>query len=281
MTPLSVERFDLSTGDDQDAAPIVLLHGFTGAAGTWRAFAQELNDALRRLGFAQRTILAPDLVGHGVSPAPSDERAYSIPAQIESLVVSLNRQGIHRAIWLGYSMGGRIALTLAARHPEHVDGLVLIGASAGIADASERAKRRAADEALAEMIVTHGLEAFVDRWMAHPLFASQNALGEDHIERMRTQRLRNRPEALALSLRAAGTGVMDPLHDHLSSIIAPSLIVSGELDVKFADIASTLVASMPHARKALMPGAGHAVHLEAPVLLAQEVAAFVGGLEGG
>lgn len=255
-------------------APLVLLHGFTGDAGTWRPFAQALLACWRTDGRSGRPILAVDLVGHGASPDPGVDEAHAVPAQVESLVAAMEGRGVQRAIWCGYSMGGRIALALAAAHPERVAGLVLVGATAGIADPGERAARLASDAAAADSLLAGGLEAFVERWMSQPLFATQAALGAEHVERMRAQRLRNRPESLARSLRAAGTGAMEPLVAALPSIACPALVVAGALDPKFSDIADRLAARMPRARAVRIAGAGHAVQIEAPGELAREFAAF-------
>ena len=280
ITPLHVERLDiLST--PAIAPPLILLHGFTGDAGTWHPFAGALGQEWHAAGDAGRAMFAPDLVGHGGSPEPGSDAAHAIPAQIDSLVAALDALGVGRAIWCGYSMGGRIALSLAVTHPERAAGLVLIGASAGIEDPRERSERRAADRKAAEALVEDGIEAFVERWMAHPLFATQAALGHAHLERMRAQRLRNRPESLARSLRAAGAGAMTPVHGALGALDMPALVVAGALDTKYVAISAELAERMPNARRALIEGAGHAVHLEAPEALARVVAAFVRDIEGG
>ncbi len=261
--------------------PIVLLHGFTGAGSTWRPFADALIATSRAAGDPPRALLAPDLVGHGESADQDFAAAHSIPSQIASLVAALEDLDVQRAIWCGYSMGGRIALSLAVAHPERVAGLVLIGASAGIADPAERAARQAQDWALAEGLITEGLEAFVDRWSGNPLFETQRALGAEHHLRMRAQRMRNLPKSLARSLQEAGTGSMEPVHAALATLDVPTLIVAGALDPKFAAIGAEMAAMMPNARFTLIEGAGHAVQLEAPAALADEVAAFVRGLEAG
>src|SRR5947208_2990467 len=113
------------------APALVLLHGFTQTRQSWRRTARALAGRYRAL--------APDLPGHG----QASQRTASFPA-VTAYVRALAPQPFTLA---GYSMGGRIALHAAFHlRPER---LVLIGASPGIADAAERAARRAADEALA------------------------------------------------------------------------------------------------------------------------------------
>jgi 2-succinyl-6-hydroxy-2,4-cyclohexadiene-1-carboxylate synthase len=258
--------------------PLILLHGFTGDASTWRAL-------LPHLGH-DRPFLAIDLPGHGPSEAPTAVEAYSIPATVETILDGLDGQLLdpslpRRLHWLGYSMGGRVALSLAAAAPERVASLSLIGASPGLTDPAERAARLQADAELAEFIRSAGIEAFVDRWMAHPLFASQARLGPDWLAEARAQRLRNQAEAMALSLLGGGTGSMPPLWEALPRIDCPTLLIAGALDQKFAGIASEMAARMPRARTLIVPNAGHAVHLEEPEALAAALRAFLDGLEAG
>jgi len=173
------------------------------------------------------------------------------------------------AVWIGYSMGGRLALHAAVTRPDLVRGLVLVGASPGISDATERTQRRQADEALADEIERIGTAAFIDRWLANPLFAG---LGPDNNHR--AQRLTNDPGGLATSLRLAGTGAQEPLWDQLAAITCPVLVVTGADDAKFATIADAMAPRFggPCTTVAI-DGAGHSVHLEQPE-------AFVEAVEG-
>jgi pimeloyl-ACP methyl ester carboxylesterase len=76
--------------------------------------------------------------------------------------------------------------------------------------------------------------------------------------------LRNNPHGLAQSLRGAGTGAQTPLHDHLKELPMPAFLIAGELDKKFCAIACDMHATLPNAHLAIIPDAGHTVHLEAP-----------------
>ena len=157
-------------------------------------------------------------------------------------------------------MGGRLALHLALARPDLVQGLVLIGATAGIEDQPERAARRAADEQLAAELERDGVALFLERWLAQPLFASlpPEAAGLD-------DRLRNTAAGLASSLRLAGTGTQQPLWDQLAELSMPVLVVAGERDDKFSAVGSRIAEAIgPNATFALVPGAGHACHLEQP-----------------
>jgi 2-succinyl-6-hydroxy-2,4-cyclohexadiene-1-carboxylate synthase len=167
-------------------------------------------------------------------------------------------------VYCGYSLGGRLCLRLALDRPDLVRGLVLVGASPGIADPDARARRRAADETLAAGIERDGVAAFLDRWLTGPLFASLPAEAAG-----RTERLANTADGLASALRRLGPGAQAPLWDRLGALRPPTLLVAGAKDAKFAAIARRMAdAAGGHARVALVQGAGHAVPLERPAELA-------------
>jgi len=164
------------------------------------------------------------------------------------------------AIWVGYSMGGRLALHTALTRPEAVTALILVGASPGIADATERSARRQSDDDLADRITELGMTRFIDQWLSLPLFANLDA-SNNH----RAQRMTNTPQGLASSLRLAGTGAQQPLWDHLGDITCPVLVVTGGDDTKFTDLAQAMAPLFGGQCDVVqVPGAGHSVHLEQP-----------------
>jgi 2-succinyl-6-hydroxy-2,4-cyclohexadiene-1-carboxylate synthase len=235
--------------------PLVLVHGFTGSIDTW--------EPARTLLGSRHRVVAVDLPGHGGSPVlpPS----WRLPDVTPAIMAALDRLGIVRASWLGYSLGGRVALQAALAFPSRIERLVLESTSPGIADAGERSARAAVDEALAARLEQRGLAAFVADWMAQPLFASQRRLDLATIARERTLRLRHTPAALAAALRTFGVGVQEPLWDRLPSLRIPILLVAGADDHRYRALAVAMAARLPDARVAIIPDAGHTVHLENPV----------------
>lgn len=236
--------------------PLVLLHGFTGSAAAWEPLLPALAKHTRSI--------ALDLLGHGRSEAPQDPRLYTLDSCVAQLLAVADRLGIERADWLGYSMGGRVALALALAAPHRVRRLVLESCSPGIEDVGQRAARRAADEELADRIEKQGLRAFVEAWMAQPLFASQQRMGQAWLARQRALRLHHKPQGLARSLRGLGQGAMEPLWHRLQEVRCPALLVSGGLDARYTALMHRMAAAMPLATRAVVPGAGHAAHAENP-----------------
>ncbi|WP_052888921.1 2-succinyl-6-hydroxy-2,4-cyclohexadiene-1-carboxylate synthase [Thermogemmatispora carboxidivorans] len=253
--------------DQQSQPTLVLLHGFTGSALSWGALLEEFAGA----GFK---VIAFDLHGHGLSEAPATPERYSMEHCQADLLAALRQLGIapREAILLGYSLGGRIALYCA--FSGFFRALILESASPGIADPQERAARQRQDEELAASIEREGVAAFVARWERLPLFASQQRLPEGQRAALRAQRLANRQQGLAGSLRGLGTGVQPPLHGRLPELKLPVLLICGALDEKFCSIGKEMVRLLPKATLAIVPEAGHTVHLEQPARFTELVLSF-------
>jgi 2-succinyl-6-hydroxy-2,4-cyclohexadiene-1-carboxylate synthase len=233
---------------------IVLLHGFTQTGRSWEPTIAALGERYRAL--------MPDIRGHG---SAADVR----PVDIASVHADLLDLMPPRSQLVGYSMGGRIALSLALAAPDRVARLTLIGASPGIADPEERRARRAADEALAERIEREGIEAFAAHWSALPLFADQPPAVAQAAHAMRHGQS---PAGLAAALRGLGTGAMEPLWDGIPQLAIPVTLIAGERDTKFRAIAERMAGALPDATLHVVPGAGHAVQLEAPEAVAELLA---------
>lgn len=222
----------------------MLLHGFTQTGRSWAPLVALLGQRYR--------CFAPDLPGHG-------DGSHRRPATFDAVTAYLNALHPERFTLVGYSMGGRLALHAATRIPNRIERLVVIGATPGIADPAQREERRAADLALADRIEQIGLEAFVDEWGGQEIFATQP---RGVAAAARADRLRNTPAGLAAALRGMGTGAMDPLWDRLPE----ATWIVGERDEKFRAIAERV------GEPRIVPGAGHAAHLEAPDAVATLIA---------
>jgi 2-succinyl-6-hydroxy-2,4-cyclohexadiene-1-carboxylate synthase len=231
----------------------VVLHGFTGSAAAMAPLTSRLPEP----------VLALDLPGHGPGPVSNDPADYTMAAAVAGVVSATDH--LERFALVGYSMGGRVALHIALTHPDRVASLALIGARAGIDDPAERAERITADEALADMVESKGVEWFADYWADQPLFATQRTrLSADQQAKLQAQRLTCSPQGLALSLRGMGAGAAEPIGCRLPDLTMPTAMIVGADDTKFAAIAQQMAAAMPQATVSLIPDAGHAAHLEAP-----------------
>ena len=222
--------------------PTLLVHGFTQTARSW--------DPVRaHLDAAATALEVPDGLDW------------------DATVAALADAG-GRGRWVGYSMGGRLALAVALTHPDVVGSLVLVSAAAGIADPAARAARVVADERLAGEVERDGLDVFLARWLAQPLFATlpPGAAG------LADRRAGNSVARITHQLRALGQGAQPSYADRLGELGArgvPVLLVTGALDARYCELAAALTAAIgPTARHVTVPGAGHAVHLEHPAVVA-------------
>ncbi len=241
--------------------PLLLLHGFTQTGRGW-------DEVVRHLDGERYRALAPDIRGHG---AAGRRRPIDFDACVRDAVGLV----AGRFALAGYSQGARLALHVALAHPERVTRLGLLSATAGIDDDAERARRREADERLAAWMALDGrlMSEVADRWADQPLFRTQSA---EVAAAARADRLTNQPADLAAALRGIGTGVMTPLWDRLEELTIPVVVLAGELDRKFVALGERLAVALPRATLTIVPGAGHALALEAPAAVARAL----GGLRG-
>src|SRR5699024_10179789 len=156
---------------------IVLLHGFTGSMETWADVAAEWTDECR--------MVRVDLPGHGQTVVQTPRSMEACCHDLHQLFDWLELTDIHL---VGYSMGGRTALSYAMLYPDRIASLVLESASPGLASAVERKKRRIHDEHLAQNLETEGITHFVNFWENLPLFATQKKLPAEKRQAIRAER---------------------------------------------------------------------------------------------
>jgi 2-succinyl-6-hydroxy-2,4-cyclohexadiene-1-carboxylate synthase len=178
-------------------------------------------------------------------------------------------------VLVGYSLGGRLALRAALRSPGSFTAVVLVGSTAGIEEGPMRAQRAEADEKLASWIEAMPIEDIVALWERQPLFADQS---EALVEAQRPGRLSQDPRSLALLLRTAGQGVLDPVWDELHSFELPLLAIAGARDDGYSAAAKRIASVAPNARAAIVEDAGHAPQLQQPEAVASVIAEFLDDL---
>lgn len=234
---------------------IVALHGFTGSTATWQSLAKNL---------PHMRIVAIDLIGHGQTTVPKQESRFTMDEQLRDLEDIVSQLRLETFILLGYSMGGRIALSYAIEYPHRVEKLLLESASPGLRTLTERMERCERDDALATKIMNNGVLSFVNAWENIPLFESQKRLSHNARQAVRTERLAQNEMGLAGSLRGMGTGVQPSNWDKLTQLELPVLLLTGSLDSKFCNIALEMKALLKNGNHITVNDAGHAIHVENP-----------------
>lgn len=247
--PLFVEQ-----SGGQSTSNRILLHGFTQTGQSWNPYIDLLS--------SQQLITRVDAPGH----ARSSEVATNLVQTSHQLVAQCGYGD-----YVGYSMGARLALHVACNHLSSVRRLVLISGTPGLRTQHERDLRVESDEQLAQHVLDIGVETFIPEWLSHPMFAG---LSTSKIEL--SDRLRNTAEGLAMSLRINGTGSQDSLWGRIAAIQIPVLLIVGENDQKFVDIAFRMKEVMgPHVELKIFNNTGHPVHLEQPIECAAEIESFL------
>ncbi|MGF1454805.1 MAG: alpha/beta fold hydrolase [Alphaproteobacteria bacterium] len=252
--------------DGPEAAPaVIMVHGFGASLHTWEPWAEALAGDFRVVRF--------DLPGSGLSP-PDPTGVYTDERSIELILALMDDKGLDRASVIGNSIGGRIAWTLAARHPDRVDRLVLIApdgfASRGFAYGEP-----------AEVPAVLSLMRYVlPPWLVRPTledsYGDPSRLGEDTFRRYYDLLLA--PGARGANLARLRQTVLTDPRPLLRGLKRPVLLVWGEKDRLIpVENAEDYLAALPDARAVTFPDLGHVPHEEAPKRTLRPVRAFLAG----
>ncbi|KOO46745.1 2-succinyl-6-hydroxy-2,4-cyclohexadiene-1-carboxylate synthase [Priestia koreensis] len=247
--------------------PLLLLHGFTGAKENWEPFVAEWSSHFQ--------LVMVDLIGHGETEQDATISRYKIESLAKDLVTLMKEIGFSKFHVVGYSMGGRLALTMAVLYPTVIKRLVLESSSPGLKTEDERHERQKKDQQLAERILMNGVASFVEKWENIPLFATQKELPQAVQQSVRRQRLLNSEQGLAQSLLGMGTGSQPSWWTHLSDIHTPVLLLVGERDKKFCRLAKEMNKKLPDSTITVIKNVGHAIHVEEPKIFGKIVREFL------
>ncbi|POX49799.1 4-carboxymuconolactone decarboxylase [Streptomyces sp. Ru71] len=231
--------------DGPEDAPVLILGPSLGT--TWHMWDRQVPELVK-----QWRVLRFDLPGHGGAPA---HPAGSVAELTARLLATLDALGVQRFGYAGCALGGAVGVELALRHPERLASLVLIAASPRFGTADEFRQRGV-------IVRTNGLDPIArtspDRWFTHGFAAAQPAITDWAVQMVRT----TDPGCYIAACEALAAFDVRP---ELGRVGVPTLVLVGSEDqVTGPAEARTLVAGIPDARLAVVPGASHLVPVEQP-----------------
>jgi 2-succinyl-6-hydroxy-2,4-cyclohexadiene-1-carboxylate synthase len=241
----------------------LFLHGFLGSHEDWQTVTNNLKDRFN--------CVTVDLPGHG-SSVNMNADSYVFEQTAKLIVDSFLSE--HPSHLVGYSLGGRLALYITAIFPEEVKSVTLLSASPGLITETECTERIQYDEAVAHRLETENIETFLRDWYNQPLFSSLMN-NKPLLETTITRRKQHNPKEWAKALRGMSVGRQPSLWDQLPALSVSTLLLTGESDSKFVQIAKQMKTKNDNFRLNSIAQAGHALHLEQPVAVADSIRAFI------
>ena len=252
----------LNYSEAGQGTPVILLHGFPLSGAIWHEQQQRLSDRYR--------VITPDLRGHGRSPAPSG--VYEMDLLARDVLALLDALLIKKAVIMGHSMGGYVALAAWNLAPERFLALGLIASQAG-ADTEEGRQGR---YKLANKVAAEGSSA-VAAAMMPKLFAAGIAVAPPILAQVREIILNTGRAGIIGSLQ--GMAVRPDSAALLSKISVPVLILAGDQDQIIApDKAKAMAGAMKTATLTMVEHAGHMPMLEQPEATTTALCDFLSGI---
>lgn len=234
-----------------DKPPLVFLHGFLGIKEDWEQVIAHLKD--------QFCCYAFDLPGHGKSEIDLHLN--------ESVIATILSLKLPPCPLVGYSMGGRIALSLKDQFPQSFKELVILGSHTGITDPAERQLRWQQDQNWSEMLETLPFDDFLKAWYAQPVFYSLSKK-PNLLENILERRMKQDPKNMATILRNFSVALQPPI----KNLHSETLFLYGEDDLK----SSVLYHQLPkHVKVEKITNSGHVLHLENPQEVAEKIKEFL------
>lgn len=246
---------------------ILFIHGFANDSSDW-------NDSLTYFS-TDFNLITIDLPGFGKSSVPIETKFYNESFLLKIIDTLINVLEINKLILIGYSMGGRLALSFTHKSQDKIEALILESTSPGIDSTEEREIRRNSDLELADFINKSSIEEFITYWKNQPLFHSQNQLPKMKKDELAERMKSLNKLGLINSLKAFGTGVMESKWNFICELTVPTLLITGSLDNKFTSINMEMNKLIKNSVHHTIAEVGHNVHIEKPKEFVNLVISFL------
>lgn len=235
---------------------LVFIHGFANSSKDWQRIFSLLPN--------HYNLIAVDLPGFGKSDVHSDIKYYKSDFLLRMLNYIIHTLKLNKPVLIGYSMGGRLALSFAIAHPKSISALIIESASPGLKSSEEQIAKVEQDKAIIDFIRNNTIQDFVNFWKNLPFFESQKNLPQSIVDEVYSNLNELNPLGLINSLSGFGQGVMPEQWSQIENIAIPCLLISGEKDEKYCEINKLMRKKISSSCHEIVKDAGHNVHLEKP-----------------
>ena len=243
-------HYEVRRGTD-GRTPLLLTHGFASSSTMWEATATALS--------SDRTVITWDIRGHGLTSCRLDPKEFTQAACLNDMRAILDECGVDRVALGGLSLGGYLSLALGVAHPDRLAALVLADTGPGYRREEGRARWNAFCESQASEFERRGLDALSS--------SPETRLGAHDAQ------------GLALAARGILTQHDATVIEALSSIVAPTLVLVGELDRPFLLGSEYMAKRISSARLHVVVHAGHAANLDQPEEFNAVVSGFLSDID--
>ena len=234
-----------------EGVPLLSIHGFTGSSKSWDTIKKSINAPL----------LSIDIPGHAKSKFNNFDDTYNCDDFVNDLYLMLNKLKLSKINLLGYSMGGRLALSFACRYPKMISHLLLESTTLGIDNIENRDDRYEKDKELS-ITIEKSLNEFVSNWSCNNLFNNQRKRNQSGFIEQEDIRLNHNKYQLSKSLKSFSVGNMNYLGSEYQSLKMPITLINGKEDTKYIKESRNMLLLNKNAKQYIVNDACHNTHLE-------------------
>ena len=244
-------KLNYKTWGSPERPALIMLHGFLGNAEEWQPVAEALS--------GQFYCIAVDLPGHGGSQHITLPEDKAFEAFDEHLLVLTDSLRLEKYNMLGYSLGGRLAMSHMLAYPELVGHVIAESANPGVASELERGRRRMQDKQWARRFREDSIEDVLRDWYAQPVFA--DLTDSERWDMVEKRKPSGKTDALAEMLLATSVARQKNLWQLMTRGGFSLGYICGSRDSRYKEVGRRLLQRSPGVIRQQVEGAGHNVHL--------------------
>ncbi len=243
-------KLNYKTWGSPEQPALIMLHGFLGNAAEWKPVAEVFSK--------QFYCIAVDLPGHGDSQQITLPEDKAFEAFDEHMLVLADSLRLEKYSMLGYSLGGRLAMSHMLSYPDQVEHVIAESANPGLASELERGRRRMQDKQWARRFREDPIEDVLRDWYSQPVFAD---LTDSERWKLVEQRKSGKTDALADMLLATSVARQKNLWQLMTQGGFSLGYICGSKDSRYKEVGRRLLQRSPGVIQQQVEGAGHNVHL--------------------